>query len=121
MRTIKFRALKDDMSNCSFQFGQLTYDKDGCPRIHFENGTSTSCLKNTEGQFTGLHDKNGREVYEGDVIGRKGFFNRVVIWYECGFATYSVNHRERIMPMTKESIDEFDEVIGNIHENPELL
>jgi uncharacterized phage protein (TIGR01671 family) len=121
MREIKFRAIKDDMSNCSFQQGQLTYDSNGCPRIHFADGTSTSCLKGTEGQFTGLKDKNGKEIYEGDIIGRQGFWNRVVMWKDYTFVTYSTNNPERIMPMNKNSFDEFDEVIGNLYENPELL
>jgi uncharacterized phage protein (TIGR01671 family) len=128
MRTIKFRAWDKDkkcfiptekwavVSTDFNAFGIMLEDWENYKEGEYFYSNSQELM-----QFTGLHDKNGREVYEGDVIGRKGFFNRVVIWYECGFATYSVNHRERIMPMTKESIDEFDEVIGNIHENPELL
>ena len=33
MRIIKFRALKDDMSNCNFVYGELVYDAIGQPRI----------------------------------------------------------------------------------------
>ena len=72
-------------------------------------------------QFTGLHDKNGREIYEGD-------------WLEhyatCGYVVsedgmFSLNSSARVnfgyrQPLayinTHETI-----VIGNIHENPELL
>jgi hypothetical protein len=60
-------------------------------------------------QFTGLLDKNGKEVYEGDIV-RQWDVNNCIDSLEYAFY--------RIAECT---LDEDCEVIGNIHENPELL
>ena len=62
-------------------------------------------------QFTGLRDKNGKEIYEGDILSHRYYSKPVICtWADCGFITEDVS-------ITDKSL----EVIGNIHENPELL
>ncbi|KZE66776.1 hypothetical protein AWM68_20260 [Fictibacillus phosphorivorans] len=71
-------------------------------------------------QFTGLKDKNGKEVYEGDVIiGEPGFPCKVE-WDIDNACFYAPANN---IPLVAVSASNFKrrEVIGNIYENPELL
>jgi len=71
-------------------------------------------------QFTGLSDKNGKDVFEGDLIkwAIGGGIVQEVYWNtkECAFYA-----RPFSMDNTESWLDSSCEVIGNIHENPELL
>ncbi len=73
-------------------------------------------------QFTGLQDKNGKDIYEGDIIKRNDGVIKYVFYNERqgGYYTQFQNGAGFIDPI-KYSIDRDCEIIGNIYENPELF
>ena len=75
----------------------------------------------TVGQYTGLHDKNGKEIYEGDIV--TGLFNHTDIIGHIVYgsdATFFIN-RKGLYGIGLNNATDWLEVIGNIYENPELL
>jgi len=129
MREIKFRALKDDMSNSNWVYGSLIYDCYGNPRIQESTETDllfTTCFKDTEGQFTGFTDKNGKEIYEGDIFPStsKGIKFYKLIFENGGFVLYHNYGYWGTIARFIEASEKFNfnlEIIGNINENPELI
>lgn len=150
MRKILFRGIpKDDTTrhffadiwkdNCkgSFVYGSLIIDKDRYYICVSALCTINSCINNgmtsmievipeTVGQYTGLTDKNGKRIFEGDIVYCKSRLDNaiMVVIFECGQfrMVLSENYRSYQTNSGFYDINCFDkEVIGNIHDNPELL
>lgn len=145
MRTIKFRGKL--VVNGEWVYGDLLR-MHGVPYIYPDpapNGWNYyEVLPDTVGQFTGLHDKLGEEIYEGDVIDfispffrdhpylfeapldPKHSYQCVVVWdvRDCGFGLVSLKEA-LLKPLEQQPVgitqisDSY--LIGNIHDNPELL
>ena len=100
--------------------------------IHLPNGIAILAngyayvIPETVGQYTGLKDKNGKMIFEGDVVYCKSRLDNanMVVIFECGQfrMVFSENYRSYQTNSGFYDINCFNkEVIGNIHDNPELL
>lgn len=118
MREIKFRAMKT--GGGKWIVGSLVSDRENGVAIIqqqsnpiFQGSATGWCFgvkPETVGQFTGLHDKNGKELYVGDIIKR---WDDVLVIDDILNVGYMVGECTLI--------DGDFEILGNIHENPELL
>jgi len=134
MREIKFRAWNeaenrwcncDEASRIMFnsrldKYGggqeiELSYDEDE---------EKSGCWVNVPFilmQFTGLHDKNGKEIYEGDILPGQW----IVMWWpeqaQFVLGNGSLNVNEAAKEEFVIGLLNNDEIIGNIYDNPELL
>ncbi|OIK19424.1 YopX family protein [Bacillus amyloliquefaciens] len=143
MREVKFRGMG---INGEWYCGNLSIIKQRIKSMGIDPGSyisnkagvpfAYSVRQETVGQFTGLKDKNGREVYEGDIVrNHRDNSNELleVLWQEevAEHASDGIYWTKEVpgfrfkrikRGLTTVFVAHVDlEVIGNIHQNPELL
>ena len=141
MRAIKFRGKTELTSEWVYGFytmGSLVHvehpekDERIVPRYLIDDGLLHDVIPETIGQYTGLTDKNEKEIYEGDIldvhipcnsIGKEEHRTRVVVWNEK-YARFEFQNKKG--DCIADSVGAkynlvYYMVVGNIHDNPELL
>ena len=137
MREIEFRGI--DIETGKWVFGDLHTLCDN-PHIHTEKskfpyaGKRSFVIPETIGQFTGLLDKNGKKIFEGDIV-RHPYVDPIfrdlveakdgdgvtseVVFHDGAFVVkYDENDFIYLDAFTRHG---YVEVIGNIHDNTELI
>lgn len=145
MREILFRAKRIDNGEWvrGYYYSKTLIHAGGITRLHGYiltlSGNEIEVISETVSQFTGLTDKNGKKIFEGDIlkcVGNKRIFKGVLMDFEevthvsvvewwnsycnCG---YRVKNQNGKTMMIKQSslIGMNAEIIGNIFDNPELI
>ena len=126
MRVIKFRGKKS--SNGDWIYGSLVSSKDIGIAIYFQTGNGmvktmdwVYVKEDTIGQFTSLYDKNGKEIYEGDILKVQGTDEKIEVRFVRGVFAFLWNGDLDNEAPINAPTQEWAEVIGNIHDNPTLL
>ena len=125
-REIKFRAWDKEEKKMFQSMTALNLD-DGVHSCTFISNYGDEITVDMERlelmQFTGLHDRNGREVWEGDIVDRDGLINEI-IWNDdwaafCRRIVFHSRHQSVFSFTCDDSV--ISRVIGNIWENGNLL
>ena len=132
MRTIKFRGKTH--GNGKWYYGSLAYANEINGAIYFQTGGGlvktmdwVYVIPETVGQFTGLYDCDGKEIYEGDILKweKDGLLYAVKFWDGMFYASVQECNEGILGGFPLHALTEHEDreckIVGNIYDNPELL
>ena len=122
MRETEFRAKRKD--NDEWIYGDLLQPTELCNTYEISDkntidGSRYDVDKETIGQYTGLKDKNGKKIFEGDIVKAFYYETEVIGKIEFIYGTFALTNSG--ISDNQLFIFEKLEVIGNIYDNPDLL
>lgn len=130
MRTIKFRVKN---INGVWYYGSLVHSNELYTTIRFQTMNDSIKIidwvyvnQDTIGQFTGLYDAHGKEIYEGDILKWKADNRLYAVIFKWGmfYASVEICNQEIYGGFPLHALAEENgkdiEIVGNIYDNPEL-
>jgi uncharacterized phage protein (TIGR01671 family) len=122
MITIKFRGYSDELKSFVYGFYQEVNVNGVVYSYIFWQGNTTPVITGSVSKFTGLKDKNGKEIYECEILYNNDREEHCIVKYSKEKAMFIVKYLESNdeFPLWQ-SISNLYYSVGNIYENPELL
>lgn len=125
MREILFRGKR--VYNGEWIYDSETYIRDGDGIwLSDDDLNVVQVQEDTVGQYTGMKDKNGEKIFEGDIVKYPTTCEIFTVAWHGSFAEFVISELQKPNKATRGGknmylVNRYCEVIGNIYDNPELL